>query len=182
MQIKTYKPTEKLPENLVLPQQVHGTKIIEIITGEEDLAECDGIWTKDKSKLLGIKTADCAPIAFWEDDKWGIIHAGWRGFYDGIIEKMLGNFKNPNIFVGPLLPKFQIQKDFCYENIVEKFGEDYLIGIEEKGIIIFDFKSAIQSIIPNAEFDERSTFNDLELASWRREQDERRNVMVIGDF
>ncbi len=180
MQIKTYKPKEKLPEDLILPQQVHGTKIVEIVTGEEDLPECDGVWTRDETKLLGIKTADCAPIAFWEEDKFGIVHAGWRGLCDGIIEKMLENFDDPNIFVGPLLPKFQIQKDFCYDKIVAKFGEEFLIGIEEEGIMIFDFKTAIQSIIPNAEFDARSTFNEFDLASWRRDQDERRNVMVVG--
>ena len=177
---------ENISSDIILPQQVHGTKIVEILTGGEDLSQCDGIWTRDFSKILGIKTADCAPIAFWEDDRFGILHAGWRGLCDGIIEKMLENFKNPNVFVGPLLPKFQIQKDFCYEKILEKFGEEFLIGIEEEEIIIFDFKSALYQTIQgaaNVEFDERSTFNDLDLASWRRDRDERRNVTVIGkDF
>lgn len=180
MQIKTYKPAEKLPKKIIFPQQTHSTNIIEIKTGKEDLADCDGIWTRDLTKVLGIKTADCAPIAFFEEDKFGIVHAGWRGLCDGIIEKMLKNFKNPNVFVGPFLPKLQIQRDSCYDKIVAKFGEEFLSGIEEEEIIIFDFKSSIQLIFPNAEFDERSTFHDLELASWRRDRDERRNVMVVG--
>jgi len=180
MQIKTYKSEEKIPKNIIFPQQTHSINILEIKTGDEHLVNCDGIWTRDKSKILGIKTADCAPIAFWEEDKFGIVHAGWRGLCDGIIEKMLEEFKNPNIFVGPFLPKFQIQKDFCYDKIVSKFGEEFLIGIEEGGIMIFDFKSAIQSILSNADFDERSTFNELDLASWRRDQDDKRNITVIG--
>lgn len=180
MKIKTYKPSEKLPKSIILPKQTHSTNILEIKAGEEDLSNCDGIWTRDLSKVLGIKTADCAPIAFWEEEKFGIVHAGWRGLCDGIIEKMLEIFDSPKVFVGPLLPKFQIQKDACYDKIVAKFGEEFLVGIEEEGIIVFDFKAAIQSIIPQAEFDERSTFHDLELASWRRDGDERRNVMVVG--
>lgn len=179
MQIKTYMPTEKIPENVILPEQVHGTRIVEVVTGDEDLNACDGIWTRDFSRVLGVRTADCAPIVFWEKDRFGILHVGWRGLCDGIIEKMLGNFTNPQVFVGPFLPKFQIQKDFCYEKIVAKFGEKFLINLEEDEIIIFDFQSAIRSVLTNAKFDGRSTFNDLDLASWRRDRDERRNVTVI---
>jgi hypothetical protein len=34
---------------------------------------------------------------------------------------MLENFNDPEIFVAPFYKKFEIQKDFCYEAIFEKF-------------------------------------------------------------
>ena len=180
MLIKTYKPFDSIPEKTILPQQNHGIGIVEIVTGSEDLFACDGIWTRDFSKILGIKTADCAAIAFWQNDKFGILHAGWRGLCAGIIEKMLENFEQPQIFVGPLYPKFKIQKDSCYHQIKTKFGTHFFSKIEGEKSFLFDFISAIHSIVPNARFDSRSTFHDFNLASWRRDFDEKRNITIIS--
>ncbi len=51
----------------------------------------DGMVTDDPDILLGIKTADCAPVLM-ADYKHGIIgaaHAGWRGAYKGVVENVL---------------------------------------------------------------------------------------------
>lgn len=51
----------------------------------------DGMATDDPDILLGIKTADCAPVLM-ADYKHGIIgaaHAGWRGAYKGVVENVL---------------------------------------------------------------------------------------------
>lgn len=51
----------------------------------------DGMVTTSADVLLGIKTADCAPVLF-ADRKNGVIgaaHAGWRGAYKGIAENVL---------------------------------------------------------------------------------------------
>jgi len=196
MNIETYPPNSELRvTNLILPSQTHGIKIVEVISGTEDLSACDGLWTKDPQFTLGIKTADCAPIAFYSAGKYGIIHAGWRGLCDGIVEKMCNIF-NPDslhssnsrvrtqIWVGPILPLFEIQKDDCYERIHCKFGDKFFVekvplNKGDAGGLYFDFKSAIASIIPTAQFDERSTYDTLELASWRRDQDQRRNITTI---
>ena len=51
----------------------------------------DGCVTTNPQLLLGIKTADCAPVLF-ADYKNGVIgaaHAGWRGAYRGIVENVV---------------------------------------------------------------------------------------------
>ena len=51
----------------------------------------DGMATDNPDILLGIKTADCAPVLM-ADYKHGIIgaaHAGWRGAYKGVVENVL---------------------------------------------------------------------------------------------
>jgi len=107
--------------NVTLPRQTHSSNIVEIKTGNENLQNCDGIFTSNKNNFsLGIQTADCAAICFYDDKKYGIIHVGWRGLVDGIIEKMLDNFVNPKIFVSPVLNEFKIQKDDCYKRIKNK--------------------------------------------------------------
>jgi copper oxidase (laccase) domain-containing protein len=183
---QTLLPHESLPPSVLLPEQVHGTRIVEIVTGKENLSACDGIFTSLPGVVLGIRTADCAPICFRSGEKIGIVHAGWRGLVDGIVEKMLKNMGTPGsllgadleIHVGPLLPQFEIQRDHCFYKIQERFGDQFFR--EKYGMTFFDFHSAIRSIIPTATFDPRSTYLTPELASWRRDRDMRRNITIVA--
>jgi hypothetical protein len=181
MHIHVYPPENPLPGNIILPLQCHGTSILEVVSGTEDLSQCDGLWTINPSFTLGVKTADCAPVCFYEKGKIGILHAGWRGLVAGICEKMLELFPDTGrkIFIGPLLSEFEIQRDFCYEAISEKFGDKFFD--QRAGKIIFRFKDALSSVLPGAEFDPRSTYDDTTLASWRRDKVKKRsNVTVIA--
>lgn len=179
LNISFYLPGEKRPANIFLPKQVHGTKIVEIVTGREDLSDCDGLITKDLSLTLGIATSDCAPICFFDGKTLGIAHVGWRGFCEGMIEKMLAYF-NPSsleIYVGPFMHNFEVKKDFCYDAILNKVGEDYF---EHGEIIKFNFKKAVQSLLPNqALFDERNTFVSPIFPSYRRDKKARNFLTVI---
>ena len=187
MNIRTYGPATFALKDVLLPNQTHGTRIVEIVSGEEDLSACDGVWTRNHAFILGIKTADCASICFWDEERFGIVHAGWRGLVGGICEKMLtlfeeGAVRSLNVFVGPLLPRFEIQKDFCYEMIRSKFGERFFVPFDSVcggGRVSFDFKGALASVLPMGQFDSRSTFEDTGLASWRRDGGGGRNVTVI---
>lgn len=189
MRVEILAPNESIPAEVIFPQQTHSCNIREVITGEEDLSDCDGIWCdRSASFTLGVKTADCAPIALWDGQRYGIVHAGWRGLVGGIIETMLEVFEEPEIVVGPILPQFEIQRDFCYDAIYEKFGDQYFLPLpggarggimKESEGVIFDFQSALQSLIPTAKFDLRITAQEPHLASWRRDQDTRRNVTFI---
>lgn len=188
MNIQTYPPNDpqltQWSNNplFIVPHQTHSTNIVEVVTGNEDLNDCDGLWTKRTDLRLGVKTADCAPIAFWDGEKYGIIHAGWRGLCDGIVEEMCKIFspENPHtqVWVGPLYPQFEIQRDDCYDRIYAKFGDKHFTEADQK--IFFNFKTAIAEVLPQAQFDPRSTYDTLSLASWRRDQDQLRNITIIG--
>ena len=181
---KTFGLREVMPKDILMPEQVHGNKIVEIVDRNEDLSGVDGIYARftendDERLLLGIKTADCAPIVFWDDDKYGVVHVGWRGLVNGMVENMLEliDVNDAEIWVGPLLPVFEIQKDDCYEMIEQKFGSIFFEKKDER--IYFQFQEALASLLPTAEFDGRSTFEDKTFASWRRDQDDRRNVTIV---
>lgn len=179
MKCQTFGPkeTHKLPPDVVLPQQTHSTNLIEIKTGREDLNNCDGVWSDTSGLCLGVRTADCAPIVFTEGNRRAVIHAGWRGLVGGIIENALELFDEPEIWIGPLLPAFEIQRDDCYQQIEVKFGDLFFdlsppnpLLNQVGEIIEFQFLAAIRSIIPQATWDGRSTFDDPDLASWRRDK------------
>ncbi len=172
-------------KNVIIPNQRHSNNIIDIKTGKENLENCDGLITSNENYFsLGIKTADCAAITFYDNNNYGIIHAGWRGLVNGIIEKMLDKFTKPKIFVSPLLNEFEITKDYCYDQIKKKFGDNYFYIKKNKSkeMIIFKFQKILELVLPNNTiFDLRNTFENQNLASWRRDFDEKRNYTIVSN-
>lgn len=75
---------------LLIARQVHGTHcaIVEAAFDPMDPPEADALATAKAGLVLGVTTADCAPILF-ADPAAGVVaaaHAGWRGARDGILE------------------------------------------------------------------------------------------------
>ena len=75
--------------------QVHGIAVAEV--GEQGWREgegprADAVVTRRAGVLLGIVTADCAPVLLAEPAAGviGAAHAGWRGAVDGVIEATIG--------------------------------------------------------------------------------------------
>ena len=85
---------------LVRCTQVHGNKILLVekrFPRRGDRA--DGLFTRESNTFLGILTADCLPVFFWDraSSAVGIAHAGWRGVVKGIATKMVLQFRSSGI-------------------------------------------------------------------------------------
>lgn len=70
--------------------QVHGREVATVVEPERwnPAPRADALATRLRGQVLGIMTADCAPILF-ADPVVGVIaaaHAGWRGARAGVIE------------------------------------------------------------------------------------------------
>lgn len=181
MQTKVYPKIEEVPEGVILPKQVHGEKIVELVDGSEDLSDCDAMITSNKDLVLGIRTADCAPVCFSDGDKIGIAHIGWPGLCLPLTEKMMTHFnpKNLEVFVGPFMHSFEIKRDSCYDRLFTKFGDKFMSFEEER--IIFHFKDALTSILPqNTKFDYRNTYQDTTLPSYRRDKTTDRVIASVS--
>jgi YfiH family protein len=81
-------------EQLAVARQVHGIAVAEVDEPwpADRAPDADAVVTRRPGILLGVVTADCAPILF-ADPEAGIVgaaHAGWRGALDGVIEATLG--------------------------------------------------------------------------------------------
>ncbi|MGF1474892.1 MAG: peptidoglycan editing factor PgeF [Geminicoccaceae bacterium] len=77
-------------DDLKLVRQVHGARAVEVSAAAADV-EADGLVADRPDVLLGITTADCAPVLL-ADASAGVIgaaHAGWRGALAGILEATL---------------------------------------------------------------------------------------------
>lgn len=73
-----------IPENrIVVPRQVHGVHIEEV-TEEgrgEAYEDTDALITRLEGVCIGVSTADCVPLLFYDKrtDAIAAAHAGWRG-------------------------------------------------------------------------------------------------------
>lgn len=179
--IETYSNFVDCKEKIILPKQIHGSSFVEIVSGDENIDDCDALITSNKSFKLGIKTADCASVCYGDGDKIGIAHIGWPGLCTDLNEKMLKNFNisDLQVFIGPFNYRFEIQKDFCYEKLKIRFEK--FIEYEE-GKMFFNFKEALLSILPQnvVLLDGRNTFEDLSLPSYRRDKTKDRLLTVIS--
>lgn len=115
----TSEPTKKL----ITLKQIHSNICIEVTKSNVSGIEADAMVTKEKNIIIGVVTADCAPVLFFDSKKniIGVAHAGWRGAVSGIIEatikKMCEIGSNPSdIFaaIGPCIGRnsYEIDDDF----------------------------------------------------------------------
>lgn len=102
--------TAGLPNQPVWLNQVHSTDIVQLQSElQNQTLTYDGAFTSEKNVVCAVMTADCLPLFLC--DKSGsqvaLLHAGWRGLADGIIEKgvALFNQKPQNIiaWAGPCI-------------------------------------------------------------------------------
>ncbi len=69
-------------------RQVHGVSVHTAASAdaEAELREGDGLVTTGRDLALAALTADCLPVAIATPAAIGIVHAGWRGLANGVIE------------------------------------------------------------------------------------------------
>ena len=121
---------------LVTINQVHGSGVINVkeIRNGEQQPKADGMVTKKKGIVLGILTADCAPVLFAEPSSGiiGACHAGWRGALSGIVPKTVNAMENMGAMrkriiaaIGPCIGQrsYEVGSDFK-EKFLEK-DKDY---------------------------------------------------------
>lgn len=79
---------------LILPHQTHGTRIVEINRTNlaASLEDTDGVITALPNVCIGVSTADCVPLLMHDTQTGAIaaIHAGWRGTVANISVLALG--------------------------------------------------------------------------------------------
>ena len=120
---------DKNLSNLNILKQGTTNNAIYVAAPERYQTFADGAVTDKKDIVLAIRTADCAPVLFYDKEHQiiGAAHAGWRGALTGIMENTLDlmishGAKTENIAaaIGPCLQKesFECQKDM-YDQFIQ---------------------------------------------------------------
>lgn len=115
-----------LPDaKLATVHQVHSAEVVHVHApwAQGERPRADGMVADRPNLLLGILTADCAPVLF-ADEQAGVIgaaHAGWRGALAGVtdstiaaMERLGARRDNVHAAVGPCIgqPSYEVDEAF----------------------------------------------------------------------
>ena len=118
-------------KKLILIKQTHSSKVIRVTKSNLDKnIDADGVITSLNNVVLGILTADCAPIFIYDNKKKFVcnLHSGWKGSLNNISHKAIKLFdkyqikrKNLTAIVGPCLgvKNYEVDKNF-QKKFIEK--------------------------------------------------------------
>ncbi|MGH2786734.1 MAG: polyphenol oxidase family protein [Actinomycetota bacterium] len=112
-------------DRLVLTRQVHGAELVTARAGDEGvLGEADGLLARGPGPVLGILTADCAPVVLAGAAGIAVVHAGWRGVVAGAVEAGV-DAVGPlwGAWIGPSI------HSCCYE-----VGDEVVAAFERRGL------------------------------------------------
>ena len=112
--------------------QVHSPDVVEVRAPwpHDDRPRADAMVTDRPGLLLGVVTADCAPVLF-ADQAAGVIgaaHAGWRGAHGGVLENTIAAMERLGAersrieaVIGPAIAQDSYEVDAAFR---ENFGPD----------------------------------------------------------
>ena len=113
--------------------------------------EGDFLYSSEKECALGILTADCLPIVIYNPrGVISIIHAGWKGSFENIVEKALAdmqelykdlNMQECKIFFGPSgkVCCYEVQEDFM-QQFIQKYPWSQTFFIKKDAKIYIKFR------------------------------------------
>ncbi len=169
---------------LYLPLQKHTNRVIELHRFPFPPLVGDAVITSLKGIEIGIRTADCVPLVLVGEENVGVVHAGWRGIYSGIVEKTIELLSKKEkvdelfAFIGPSA------KGCCYE-VGEEFKEMFPEEVTVRhGQLFMDTQQAVvkrlKSMgITKIKFLNRCTICDKSLPSYRRDRTQKRMLTSV---
>lgn len=134
------------PSLIMTPYQHHSadTAIVTAPFEPEDAPKADALVTNKKGLLIGILTADCAPVLFMDAEAGvvGAAHAGWRGALGGVLERTVevmeelgGQRARIKAAVGPCisLKNYEVGDEFQAEFISHNPGYQQFFNCPAEG-------------------------------------------------
>ncbi|MES0491632.1 MAG: polyphenol oxidase family protein [Leptospirales bacterium] len=138
--IQYYK--EEKSVSLSFLKQVHGKAFVELLDDKLPInhinpinIKADGFFTSEPNHSIGIKTADCIPILFYNTQKAvaGGVHSGWKGLKEKVLFHTLSEAARKNqakvedfrFIVGPFIggDSYEVKSDVytvfspeCFDN------------------------------------------------------------------
>jgi polyphenol oxidase len=141
---------------LMLMNQTHGTKVIEIKKNNYNKKiNSDAMITRVKGLGLGVVTADCVPVIIYDlkNEVIGCVHAGWKGAFNGIIKKTIYKIKkiNPNnkIFasIGPCIGRksYEVDLNFYKKFIFKSLKNKKYFSYKNENKKFFDLRKFVSN-------------------------------------
>jgi polyphenol oxidase len=197
------KKISKKSKEIFLVKQIHSNKFVFLDKNtniKNRSIYADAIITEKKNFPIAILTADCVPLLVFDEKKKMIatIHAGWRGAYKGIIQKVIKFMFNKGckkehmtVTIGPCISmkSYEVKKKFK-DSFIKKDKKNIKFFKKEKNKIYFDLlgyaKKQVKSMqIKNINllnidtFDEKNNFFSARRSLKLNHNDYGRNISII---
>ncbi len=177
-------------------EQVHGKTVVEIPTkkGRDETFLKGDAWLLDRQAegLEGqgfcIRTADCLPIILSSERFLALIHAGWRGYRSGIIERVLEHMGGAEAVIGPAASGRYYE---VHEELLDEFDPDTLSYLPsgQAGKVMLNLPEMAQKLLKKILGDEARvevidtcTIENPAFHSYRREGERRGSNFCFAAF
>jgi YfiH family protein len=193
-------------QKVLFISQIHGSEVVVIdaaqkVYGNQNLPKADALVSNLPNVVLGVVTADCAPILLFDKQEKIIaaVHAGWRGAKLGVILSTIVQMKNlgaKNIsaIIGPTIHQnsYEVSTDFFDDFLSESArNKKFFVSGAKSGKYLFDLpfyveEKLLESGVKKTENQKVDTYkNEESFFSFRRsthqnQQDCGRNISIIA--
>ena len=189
-------------KNIFLLNQIHSNKLVYIDYNYKltKKPKADAVITNQKNLPIAVLTADCVPILIYDNKKRIVaaIHAGWKGAFKGIIDKVIKfmvkkgcSLKNITAVIGPSISvkNYEVKDDFM-KKFIKKDKKSLKYFKIKNNKLYFDlsqyvYSQILQSKIKNIEtikidtFDIKNKFFSARRALSLKHNDYGRNISII---
>ena len=196
------KKISKKAKNIFLIHQIHSNKFIYVNEkyNKKIKPKADAIITNQRYLPVAVLTADCAPILIYDNkiNMIAAIHAGWKGAFKGIIDKVINfmvkkgcKLKKITAVIGPSISvkNYEVREDFRQKFIKKDKNNNKFFKINKQKLY-FDLTKYIRSSlqannIKNIDsikidtFDIKNKFFSARRALKLKHNDYGRNISII---
>jgi len=174
--------------------QCQSAEVIEVTDNNlDEIIYADACFTKLQNITLNVVVADCVPILLYDTIQkivW-VVHAGWRGSSEKILQKTLEQMKNTyqsdmqNIFLC-IWPSISQKNYEVWKELIKYFSEEVILVSEKKYYLDLRTENFLQALDfgilrKNIEISKECTFDLPEkYFSYRREKIKANFVCGIG--
>jgi len=172
--------------------QVHG-RSIEKVDCHTTFAkpETDGLLSSSFDLALGVLSADCMPIAISKKDgnEFAVLHAGWKGLFNGVIEACLDAFSSDgsklNAWIGPSISKknYEVDQEFYDAFSAKDMKSKSNFSTQGLNKWCFDLQGEATRILSDFGVDVQNsdicTYDSEIMYSFRKKETEKRIVTII---
>ncbi len=196
------KKISKKAKNIFLLHQIHSNKFIFIDKkySKKIKPKADAIITNQRYLPIAILTADCVPILICDNKKKmiAVIHAGWKGAYKGIIDRVIQfmikkgcKLKNFTVALGPSISvkNYEVKNDFR-KKFLKKDKKNLKYFKINRNKLYFDLIRYVQTLLLKSKiknidilnidtFDVKNKFFSARRALKLKHNDYGRNISII---
>ncbi len=152
-------------DQFVFANQTHSKKAYRVkawdrgrgsLSTEDAVDDVDALYTYESDVVVGVFTADCVPVIFYDEDIGliGAIHSGWKGTVQDIVSATFAQIKNENpdiymgnikVILGPSIAQksFEVDKDVADQFKALGYADDFIQWDDGHGKYLVDNQATV---------------------------------------